>query len=81
MSHVLATIYCNVYRMEFSVKKKNNNNNIDLTDIPLGKQLRRESLTPAKVFEKNVSTLRLGPSSGNKEMTTVNDAKLAKLAG
>ena len=43
-----------------------------LTDIPLGKQLRRESLTPAKVFENNVSTLRLGPSSGNKEMTTVN---------
>ena len=27
MSHVVATIYCNVYRMEFSVKKKNNNNN------------------------------------------------------
>ena len=22
MSHVVATIYCNVYRMEFSVKKK-----------------------------------------------------------
>ena len=34
-----------------------------LTDIPLGKQLTRESLTPAKVFENNVSTLRLGPPS------------------
>ena len=22
MSHIVATIYCNVYRMEFSVKKK-----------------------------------------------------------
>ena len=32
----------------------NNNNNNNLTDIPLGKQLPRESLTPAKVFE-NVS--------------------------
>ena len=34
--------------------------------------LARESLTPAKGF-KNVSTLRLGPSSGYNEMTTVND--------
>ena len=51
---------------------KKNNDNDNLTDIPLGKQLPRESLTPAKVFENNVSTLKLGPSSGNKEMTTVN---------
>ena len=63
--------------MEFSLKKRknnnnNNNNNNNLTDIPLGEQLTRESLTAAKVFENNVSTLRLGPSSGNKEMTTVN---------
>ena len=27
MSHVVATIYCNVYRMEFSVKNNSNNNN------------------------------------------------------
>ena len=51
--------------MEFSVKNNNNNNNKNnnnnnLTDIPLGEQLTRESLTPAKVFERNVSTLRLG---------------------
>ena len=50
----------------------NNDNNNNLTDIPLGKPLTRELLTPAKDFENNVSTLRRGPSSGNKEMTTVN---------
>ena len=27
MSHVVTTIYCNVYRMEFSVNNNNNNSN------------------------------------------------------